>query len=91
VDYDQNASMSDDKEVNPYEPPKSELMVKARRISYAVVVLVLLSMGMCGFGVFGPTSDYRYAPLFLLGAGALAIGAGVVYLFWFIQEYRRLG
>jgi len=59
--------------------------------SAVVVVLLLLSMGMFGFGALRPTSDYRYAPLFLLGAAALGIGAGVVYLFWFIQEYRRLG
>ena len=39
--------MSDDKEINPYEPPKSDLMVQARRISYAVVVVLVLLVWEC--------------------------------------------
>jgi len=82
--------MSDDKEINPYEPPKSDLMVQARRISYAVVVvLVLLSLGMCGFGVSAMEYSYATAPYLLSGAAVVGIGAVVVYWFWFMQEYRR--
>ena len=84
--------MSDDQEVNPYQPPKSDLMVQAMRISYAaVVVLGLLSLGMCGFGLGVMQYENPLALYFLSGGAVLGISAVVVYLFWFIQEYRRLG
>jgi hypothetical protein len=37
-------------EVNPYEPPKTDLKVRARRISYAIVVLLALVVAICAGG-----------------------------------------
>jgi hypothetical protein len=37
--------------VNPYEPPKTDLKVRARRISYAIVVLLgVACIAICAGG-----------------------------------------